>query len=111
MPQVRVVTSIEPPDIDSLLKAVSKETSALVGKNEQWVMASVEPNVSLSFSGNTEPCCYVEVKNIGELNPQKITEGLCKLITEKTGIPGDRIFVRCENIHGSNWGHNSIMFG
>ena len=87
MPQIRVVPSIELSDKDSLLKAISKEVSNLTGKNEQWVMASIEPNVSMSFSGTTDPCCYAELKNIGEIDGAKFQAPLSKLISDKTGIP------------------------
>ena len=111
MPQIRVVPSVELSDKDSLLKEISKEVSNLTGKNEQWVMASIEPNVSMSFSGSTEPCCYAEVKNIGPMETQKFQESLGKLISDKTGIPTNRIFIRYENVAGSQWGHDNRMFG
>ena len=111
MLQIRVVPSIELSDKDSLLKAISKEVSNLTGMNEQWVMASIEPNVSMSFSGTTDPCCYAEVKNIGEIDGAKFQAPLSKLISDKTGIPADRIFIRYENIPGNRWGFNDRMFG
>ncbi len=111
MPQIRVVPSVELSDKDSLLKEISKEVSNLTGKNEQWVMASIEPNVSMSFSGSTDPCCYAELKNIGEIDGSKCQGVLSKLISDKTGIPTDRIFIRYENIPGNRWGFNDRMFG
>ncbi len=111
MPQIRVVPSIEVPDKNSLLKAVSQEMSKLTGKNEQWVMASIEPNVSMSFSGTTDPCCYAEVRNIGAMDTAKFQESLGKLISEKSGIPANRIFIRYEDVPGNRWGFENRMFG
>ena len=64
-------SSIENPN--GLLKDLSKELSTLTGKPEQYVMCLLETNVPMIFSGNDDPCCYIEIKSIGSLKPPEMT--------------------------------------
>ncbi len=74
-------------------------------------MASIQTNVSMSFGGSTEACCYVEIKSIGALVPSKMTKVFCDLIHSMTDIPLNRIYINFDDVDGSNWGFNSNTFG
>ena len=112
MPLINVCTSIkEPRDTEELLRELSREISALTGKPEQFVMAILQHSVPMAFAGNTDPCCYVEVKSIGSINQQNISKSICRLIEERLGISGKRTYIGFEDVHPSNWGFDGRTFG
>lgn len=112
MPLVKVQTSINQIDsTENLLKELSSEISNLTGKPEQYVMAVLETNVPMTFAGSDAPCCYIEVKSIGALEPPLMSAALCKLIANKTEIPIDRIYIAFEDVDASKWGFNGRTFG
>ena len=112
MPLIQIKTSSS--DInkkEELLQEISKEISKLTSKPEKYVMASLETNIPMIFSGDREACCYIEVKSIGSLNPSKISSSLCKLIEEKTGIKSSRIYIYFTDVNAKNWGYDGRTFG
>tara|TARA_Y100001968_G_scaffold306146_1_gene322697 strand:- start:377 stop:715 length:339 start_codon:yes stop_codon:yes gene_type:complete len=111
MPLISLKTSLpEIEDLNGLIKELSKQLSVLTEKPEQYVMAMIETNIPMSFSGSNEPCCYAEVKSIGSLKPNEMSEVLSMIISEKTKIPINRIYISFENIEGSKWGFNGRTF-
>ena len=112
MPLINIKTSaIKSIDSDRFLKAVSEEISLLTGKAEKYVMTSFQPNLSMTFGGINDPCCYVEIKSIGSLNPREMSNSLGNLINLYTGIPTDRIYINFDDIEAKNWGYNNTTFG
>ncbi len=112
MPLINVRTSIgdiENPEM--LLKELSHELSELTGKPENFVMTLLETKVPMTFAGTSDPCCYVEIKSIGALNPSKMSLEFCKLIARKTGIASDRIYIGFEDVPARLWGWNEKVFG
>ena len=97
MPLINVRTSVVHIDeSELLLKELSSELSALTGKPEIYVMTLLETSVPMTFAGTTEPCCFVEIKSIGSLAPEKMASIFCKLIERRTGIACDRIYIQFE---------------
>ncbi len=112
MPLINVhISQTEIADSKTLLKQLSSEISSLTGKPEQYVMCLLQTGVPMSFAGSNDPCCYIEVKSIGALQPPKMSESLCKLIHENTGIPSDRIYIGFEDVPANKWGYNGQTFG
>ena len=98
-------------DQQEMIRTLSQNIAALTGKPESYVMVLLEPNKQMSFAGNSKPCCYVEVKSIGSLNPSKMSACLCSLIEQATSIPIDRIYINFQDIKSNFWGFNSSTFG
>ncbi len=96
---------------EKLLKAVSTELTKLTGKPESYVMTMLDEQVSMTFAGNSDPCCYLEVKSIGSLKPMEMANSLCKLIESETGIKTNRIYINFDDIEASKWGFNCRTFG
>ena len=112
MPLIQIKTSVSNiKEEEKLLKEISQEISTLTRKPEKYVMASLETNIPMIFSGEMEDCCFVEVKSIGNLDPTKMTQSLCNLLEAKTGIRSNRIYINFEDIKGKNWGYNGSTFG
>ena len=73
-------------------------------------MTKLEDESKLLFGGES-PCCFLELKSIGSLNPSVMTKTLCSFVHEKIGIPIDKIYICFEDIPPELWGWNGKTFG
>ena len=111
MPFVQVNTSSKSIVEDNLLqKEISKMIADLTGKPENYVMTMLTSDSKMTFAGSDEPCCFVKVKSIGSLKPSLMSKSLCELISSKTNIIADRIYIEFIDVKASNWGFNSSTF-
>ena len=111
MPLIHVHTSAgNIQNQDSILKTLSLELSNLTKKPENYVMAILQTDLAMTFGGTNSPCCYIEVKSIGALNPSEMTKKLCTLIEDLLKIPQNRIYISFEDINGEDWGFNGNTF-
>ena len=112
MPFIQISTSSKSLiDNDLLQKEVSKMVADLTGKPEKYVMTMIQSDSNMTFAGSEEPCCFIKLKSIGSLNPALMSKSLCELITSKTNIKTDRIYIEFIDVKASNWGFNSSTFG
>ena len=111
MPLINVRTSISILHPDELLSGLSKKLSELTGKPEGYVMTSLESSAQMTFAGNSDPCCFVEIKSIGALSPAHMSKVLSEYIYQEIGISPDRIYIQFEDVQAKNWGWNSTTFG
>ncbi|MEB3159408.1 MAG: phenylpyruvate tautomerase MIF-related protein [Synechococcus sp.] len=112
MPLINVRTSLPSvEDADGLLKALSAALAQQTGKPEAYVMTLLETAVPMTFAGSSDPCAYVEVKSIGALKPPAMTAAFSELITQRTGIPANRIYIAFEDVKANAWGWNGNTFG
>ena len=113
MPFIQVNTSYKSvvENDDLLQKEISKMVADLTGKPENYVMTIIQRDAKMTFAGSDEPCCFIKVKSIGSLTPSKMSKSLCELISSKTNINTNRIYIEFKDIKASNWGYNSSTFG
>ena len=98
-------------DNDLLQKEISKMIADLTGKPENYVMTMIVSNSKMTFAGSDEPCCFIKIKSIGSLNPSVMSKSLCALISSKTNIKANRIYLEFIDVKASNWGYNNSTFG
>tara|TARA_Y100001968_G_scaffold297743_1_gene307084 strand:- start:281 stop:619 length:339 start_codon:yes stop_codon:yes gene_type:complete len=112
MPYIQVNTSSKSLfDNDLLQKEISKLIADLTGKPESYVMTMIQSNSQMTFAGSDEPCCFVTVKSIGSLTPSSMSKSLCELISSKTNIKTNRIYIEFIDVKSSCWGYNNSTFG
>jgi len=117
MPLVHVITSAEQPSperADALLRALSKNLAELTGKSESYVMTCLAPRARMTFGGTNEPACYVEVKSIGRMDPErtkKMSAALCRVLSEGLAVPQNRIYIGFEDVAPDLWGFDGDTFG
>ena len=112
MPLISIKTSIkEIEHPEDLLQSLSKELARLTGKPEKYVMSILETGIPISFSGDLEPSCYIEIKSIGSLKPSLMSEVISNLVQDKMNIPVDRIYINFDDVSAANWGYNGSTFG
>ena len=112
MPLITVRTSLTTGFSEQLLlQKLSNEISSLTGKPESYVMTILQKGVPMTFGGNNDPSCYIEVKSIGALSPQTMSKSICELIEKETGILSSRIYINFVDIDPACWGYNGRTFG
>jgi phenylpyruvate tautomerase len=117
MPLIKIQTSVTEPEktvVDNLLTTLSAKLAKHLGKPESYVMTAFEPNTAMTFAGNFDPVCYVEIKSIGTMNSvktQAMSQDFCQLLSEALGVPINRIYIEFADAKGSMWGWNGTTFG
>ena len=113
MPLIQINTSSKSDieNVDLLQKDISRMVADLTGKPENYVMTMVQRDTKMTFAGSDEPCCFINFKSIGSLNPSTMSKSLCELIASKTNIKTNRIYIEFIDVQASNWGFNSSTFG
>ena len=81
-----------------------------IGNCKEEFMAKLEDNSDMYFEDES-PCCFIEIKSIGSMNPSEITKPIFNFIYEKIAIPVDKIYIRFEDVPASMWGWNGKTFG
>ena len=110
MPYINVLTSAKVDNKKELLEEISILISSLTNKSKRFVMAKLDDNCQMYFD-DTSPCCFLEVKSIGSLNPSEMAKPISKLIYEKIGVPLDKIYISFEDVPASLWAWNGRTFG
>ena len=110
MPYIQVSTSAKVEDKKKLLEEISTLVSSLTNKSKRFVMAKLDDNSEIYF-GDKSPCCFLEIKSIGSLNPSEMAKQLSNFLYEKIGIPIDKIYISFEDVPASMWAWNERTFG
>jgi phenylpyruvate tautomerase len=117
MPLIKIQSSISdlsPEQVTPLLQQLSANLAKHLGKPESYVMTAFEPGVAMTFGGTTDPTCYVEVKNVGQISPaqtQAMSRDFCEHLGKALGIAANRIYIEFNASQGAMWGWNGSTFG
>ena len=110
MPYINISTSAKVYDKKKLLEEISVLVSSLTNKPKKFVMAKLEDNCEMYFE-DKKPCCFLEIRSIGSLNPSEMAKTLSNCIHEKMEIPIDKIYISFEDVPASMWVWNGRTFG
>jgi phenylpyruvate tautomerase PptA (4-oxalocrotonate tautomerase family) len=114
MPLIHIQTSTPAPaDPAPLLRELSRELASLLGKPERYVMVLLNGSVPMCFAGEASPCCYVEVKSIGQLDgdqPRRISAAICGLLERRLSLPGARTYIEFVDVPPRLWGWDGGTF-
>ena len=110
MPYINVSTSAIIEDKKKLLNEISTLVSSLTKKSKRFVMAKLEDNSEMYFEDES-PCCFLEIKSIGSLNPSEMSKQISNFVYEKMAIPFNKIYIFFEDVPASMWAWNGRTFG
>ena len=110
MPYINVSTSVKVDDKNKLLEEISILISSLTNKSKRFVMAKLDDN-SIMYFDDQSPCCFLEIRSIGSLNPSEMAKPISSFVNEKMGIPLDKIYISFEDVPSSLWAWNGRTFG
>ena len=110
MPYINVSTSAKIEDKKKLLEEISILISSLTNKSKRFVMAKLDENSEMFFNDQS-PCCFLEIKSIGSLNPSEMAKPISDFVNKKMGIPIDKIYISFQDVPASLWAWNGRTFG
>ena len=110
MPYINITTSAKVKDKKKLLEEISILISSLTNKSKRFVMTKLDDNSEMYFE-DERPCCFLEIKSIGSLNPSEMAMRISSFVYEKMGIPIDKIYISFVDVPGSMWAWNGKTFG
>ena len=110
MPYINLSTSVKIDNKKKLLEEISILVSSLTNKSKRFVMAKLEDNSEIYF-GDQSPCCFLEIKSIGSLNPSEMAKQISYFVYKNMGIPIDKIYISFEDVPASMWSWNGRTFG
>jgi len=94
------------------LKSEFGRLISTLNKPESYLMVGIEDSMDLWFGGRKlEKGAYVSVSLLGNSSPDlysKMTAGICTMLENKLGIPGNSIYVTYHPV--SDWGWNGSNF-
>jgi phenylpyruvate tautomerase len=97
----------------SMLASLSKAVAGATGKPEQYVMITIS-QAAIMMSGKPGDAAFVDIRGIGGLSGEvnrKLSQQVCKLLTDSVGAPAERIYLNFTDIDAGNWGWNGSTFG
>ena len=110
MPYISISTTEKVEDKKQLLEEITTLISSLTNKSKRFVMAKIDDNSEMYFADES-PCCFLEIKSIGSINPSEIAKQISDFVYEKIGIPIDKIYISFEDVPASMWAWNGRTFG
>ena len=110
MPYINISISEKVDNKKQILEEIINLISSLTEKSKKFVMAKIDDNSEMYFE-NESPCCFVEIKSIGSLNPSEMAKPISDFVCKKMGIPIDRIYISFEDVSASLWAWNGRTFG
>jgi len=110
MPYINISTSGNIEDKKKFLEEISILVSSLTKKSKRFVMAKLDNNFEMYFEDES-PCCFLEIKSIGSINPSEMAKPISNFVYEKIGIPIDKIYIFFQDVPASMWAWNGRTFG
>ena len=110
MPYINISTSVKVDDKKKLLGEISILISSLTNKSKRFVMAKLVDNCEIYFEDQS-PCCFIEIRSIGSLNPSEMSRPISNFVLEKIGVPLDKIYISFVDVPASMWAWNGRTFG
>ena len=110
MPYINVSTSVKVDDKKKLLEEISILVSSLTNKSKRFVMAKLVDDTEMYFEDHS-PCCFLQIKSIGSLNPPEMAKQITNFVSKKMAISIDKIYISFEDVPASMWAWNGRTFG
>ena len=109
MPFINISTSEKVDNKKIFLEELAILIASLTNKSKKFVMTKIEDESYMHFD-ESSPCCFLEIKSIGSINPSEMSGPICSFVFQKLGIPINNIYICFEDIPGFMWGWNGKTF-
>ena len=111
MPLLNISTNKKIKNEQIFLAKSSDFISSLLNKPENFVMVKLSDSLQMLFSGTNEPCCFIEIKSIGSIEPSKMSKPICEFFAYEMEISIERIYIFFQNVDSGMWAWNGRTFG
>ncbi len=114
MPIIRLETNVPLDSSQSgdLLRKLSALASKALGKPEKYVLAALDPGMSLAFAGTEAPAALLHIQSIGldaEACPN-LADLMAAFLDADVGISPDRAYVLFNDLVPDRVGWNGTTF-
>ena len=110
MPLLSIHTSKEIKEKKEFIRKSAELVGKLTNKSLNYVMVRLEDSLDMYFSESHDPCCYLEIKSIGSLDPSNMALIISEFITKEIEIPTNRIYINFDDVSSSNWAWDGKTF-
>lgn len=115
MPCLQIHTNVALPEAKQkqLLNSLSRAVAEIIGKPEQYVMATLAP-AELLMSGAPGPAAFADVRSIGGLGGEvnrQLAARVCQLLRDHAGIAPERVFLNFTDVPAGDWGWKGGTLG
>ncbi|MEM1294509.1 MAG: phenylpyruvate tautomerase MIF-related protein [Verrucomicrobiota bacterium] len=114
MPFLSVQTNqeVDPQTRQKLLTVATQQVSSVLGKSEEYFMASLQTVAAMRFGGSAEPTAMFDLKALEfpSEKAQEITNLLCKLSADILNVEKARTYVTFTSVERGMWGWNDKVF-
>lgn len=112
MPYLHLHTNIEVADVAGLMRTLSAETAAALGKPERYVMVEISDARPMLFAGSDAPLAFVALKSLGLTSGQTtvLSQRLCAVLATETGLDPARIYIEFAAPEAAMFGWNGGTF-
>ena len=115
MPLIRIQTNI---DVDAEKKLVLMNELSLAGaelleKPESYMMVILDDGLEMQLSGTVDPCAFLEVRSVGEISDEQVTNlsgKLSELVGNIIGVGAGRIYINFTYVPGNRWAFDGRTF-
>jgi phenylpyruvate tautomerase len=110
--KIQTNTAIDDEKTQPLLKTASQRIAAALNKPEQYMMVSLESDLSMMFAGTSQPTAFVELRGIGLRTARmgELSRLICELVESELGVARQRIYINFADVPASHWGWNAQTF-
>jgi phenylpyruvate tautomerase len=114
MPLLKIQTNVSVPEgkRDALLKNASRTIAQHLGKPEQYMMVSLEAELTMTFAGTSKPAAFLDLRAIG-LPAGKtgmLATLLCDFAKAELGVAKERVYINFTDVPPNLWGWNGETF-
>ena len=111
MPFLSISTNKKIKNEQELLAKSSSFISSALNKPENFVMVKLTDSLHMNFAGTNQPCCFIEIRSIGSLNPSKISKSISEFFSNELQISTERIFIFFQDVDSNMWAWKNSTFG
>ncbi len=112
MPFIKIQTNQTVATEENFLKKLSAAMAEKLGKPESYIMTALQPDIQMSFAGNSAKTAFVEVKSIGldRAATAELSDFICDFIENELAIEKSRVYIEFTDSPGAMWGWNGGTF-
>lgn len=116
MPLIKIQTNI---DVGAekrllLMNELSVALAELLDKPEAYVMIIIQDGLEMQLSGTVDPCVFMDVRQVGEISAEQVTNlsgKLSELVGNDIGVGAGRIYINFTDVPGNRWAFDGRTFG
>lgn len=114
MPILTISTNVSKDKVSlDLVKNLVDVVASTLGKPKNYVVVTIQPDQLLSWGGGDTPAAVGRLVSIGAISPAsnaKLQAAVSKVLNDKLGVPGERLYICFEDFAPSNIGWQDATF-